>query len=239
MDMFKSKIVVFLICIFVIGVALAGAGFSDVKCVITGKTVEIGNAEKKDYREVAIADGEIFFIQGPFAEYEETTTNFGVPTGKKQTYYYLALDMKREDFVNAVENGQKDALYNGFYFVYSATDKKKVAEADKAVAECEKYIKQIQSKNDFSNVPDVHLKIEGKLMKQPKDEEYKKIRDDFFATGDLHSSEVADLMVRDGKPGASNVLVFAAGILMALAPIVILIVLFVKKKKEESSSELW
>ena len=76
-------------------------------------------------------------------------------------------------------------------------------------------------------------------MKQPNDSDYKKIRDDFLATGEMKAMDLGDLMVRDGKIGFANVLVFIGGLLLVIVPIVILIVLFVKKKKEESASELW
>ncbi|MBQ9808141.1 MAG: hypothetical protein IJM55_04670 [Ruminococcus sp.] len=233
------KKIVFMLFLAALGLGIAAAGFTDVKCLISGKTINVGDSEKKDYRDPAMAEGEVFFIQGPFATYEQTNTTFGIPTGKTSTNYYLALDMTRDDYIKAVKDGEMDLLYKGFYFVYAVSDEDKMKEADKAATECSDYFKKSMRTGDFSEVPDIHIKIEGKLMKQPDDSEYKRIRDDFFASGGLNSTEVADLMVRDGKLGIVNVLVFAGGVLLCIIPIVILIVSFIKRKKEESAAELW
>ncbi len=233
------KKIVFMIVLMAMGLGLSVAGFSDVKCLISGKTIDVSDSQKNDFRDPALAEGEVFFIQGPFATYEQTNATFGIPTGKTNTNYYLVLDMKREDMIEALKDENKDLLYDRFYFIYATADKKKIEEADKAAKECVNYYNKAVRTGDFSNVPDIHFKIEGKLMKQPNDSDYKKIRDDFLATGEMKAMDLGDLMVRDGKIGFANVLVFIGGLLLVIVPIVILIVLFVKKKKEESASELW
>ena len=239
MDQSKMRKIAFLIAIMAIGFGITVAGFSDIKCIISGKTVNVSQSLKKDFRDPALAEGEVFFIQGPFATYEQTKTTFGIPTGKTSTNYYLVLDMTRDEFLELVNEKNDDLIYGRFYFIYATSDKEKMDEADKAAKICADYYKKAVRTGDYSDVPDIHFEISGKLMKQPTDSEYKRIRDNFLSTGDMKASEIAELMVRDGKPGISSILDFAIGILLIIAPVVILIVLFIKKKKEESASEIW
>ncbi len=213
-----------LIVVMIIGIVLTAVGLGDAMTFLSGKVVNFNDASIGDFDEKALAKGEIFYVDGPFATLEQSQKRYGVTTSKTETNYYIvAANMDKEAYMN----GDFD---DTFYVVLAVSNKDLISELDSAVNAWEKYL------DGDSDVPDINIDIKGKLIKQSDESDYKKYRDDFL---DGDDTPVAEMMIQNGEIGASTFVIVGVGLVLAIGSLIILIVSAVKKKKQEKAEELY
>ncbi len=213
-----------LIVVMIIGIVLTAVGLGDAMTFLSGKVVNFNDASIGDFDEKALAKGEIFYVDGPFATLEQSQKRYGVTTSKTETnYYVVAANMDKEAYMN----GDFD---DTFYVVLAVSNKDLISELDSAVNAWEKYL------DGDSDVPDINIDIKGKLIKQSDESDYKKYRNDFL---DGDDTPVAEMMIQNGEIGASTFVIVGVGLVLAIGSLIILIVSAVKKKKQEKAEELY
>ena len=213
-----------LIVVMIIGIVLTAVGLGDAMTFLSGKVVNFNDASIGDFDEKALAKGEIFYVDGPFATLEQSQKRYGVTTSKTETNYYIvAANMDKEAYMN----GDFD---DTFYVVLAVSNKDLISELDSAVNAWEKYL------DGDSDVPDINIDIKGKLIKQSDESDYKKYRNDFL---DGDDTPVAEMMIQNGEIGASTFVIVGVGLVLAIGSLIILIVSAVKKKKQEKAEELY
>lgn len=213
-----------LIVVMIIGIVLTAVGLGDAMTFLSGKVVNFNDASIGDFDEKALAKGEIFYVDGPFATLEQSQKRYGVTTSKTETNYYIvAANMDKEAYMN----GDFD---DTFYVVLAVSNKDLISELDSAVNAWEKYL------DGDSDVPDINIDIKGKLIKQSDESDYKKYRNDFL---DGDDTPVAEMMIQNGEIGAATFVIVGVGLVLAIGSLIILIVSAVKKKKQEKAEELY
>lgn len=256
----KNKIVILLLVMVVSGI-FAFVGFSDAKLVFEDKRLDINSAERDDFSFPAIAEGDAYIISGPFAELEEKNTVYGIPVGKKNTYYYLVSNTDHETFSDIINSDTDNIFGEMTWFIVSVSDKKLVKKFDSAVLKMDRWMQNYSNlitlfeqsgfdesdyeklDNLLNQLPTETIKINGFLKSQSSDSDYEKYRDDFLASGDLDSSDVGELLVKaegEGtKTGTLEVIIFFACSAVFVISLIILIVSLIKKAKAKKSQELW
>ncbi|MCM1007043.1 MAG: hypothetical protein NC485_03775 [Ruminococcus flavefaciens] len=208
-----------LVVVMIIGIVLTAVGLGDAMTFLSGKVVDFNDASIGDFDEKALAKGEIFYVDGPFATLEQSQKRYGVTTSKTETnYYVVAANMDKESW----ENGDVD---DAFYVVLAVSNKDLISELDSAVSAWDEYY------NGDADVPDISIDIKGKLAKQSDESDYKKYRDDFLRETDV---PVAEMMIQNGEIGVATFVFVGVGLVLALGSLIILIVSAVKKKKEKA-----
>ncbi len=257
----KNKIIT-LVIVMIISGFFAFIGYSDAKLVFEDKRLDLNSAERDDFSFPAIAEGEAYLISGPFAELEEKNTVYGIPVGKKSTYYYLVSNADYETFYNALMS-DTDNIYSGMtWYIASVSDEDLVDEFNAAAKKMDTWMQNYtnlvilfeksgyddeldaQKVEDLLNqLPDDSIKIKGFLKSQSSDSDYEKYRDDFIEPGDLDSSDIGELLVKaeseDSKTGTVEVIVFFASLAVFAISIILLIVTIIKNTKKKKSEELW
>lgn len=256
----KNKIVILLLVMVVSGI-FAFVGFSDAKLVFEDKRLDINSAERDDFSFPAIAEGDAYIISGPFAELEEKNTVYGIPVGKKNTYYYLVSNTDHETFSDIINSDTDNIFGEMTWFIVSVSDKKLVKKFDSAALKMDRWMQNYSNlitlfeqsgfdesdyeklDNLLNQLPTETIKINGFLKSQSSDSDYEKYRDDFLASGDLDSSDVGELLVKaegEGtKTGTLEVIIFFACSAVFVISLIILIVSLIKKAKAKKSQELW
>ncbi len=184
--------------------------FIDANLVFQNKRIDLKDAKLDDFHDSALVEGEVYMITGPFASLEETNKVYGIPVGKKETFYYLVGNTTHDKFYDAV-NSDTDNIYDGItWFVLSASDKKLVEKLDDQVS---KFSVWAQNYNNFMMLieesgfdPDIDMdklervidmiptetvKIGGILKSQSSDEDYEAYRDDFMSKSDISIALIA------------------------------------------------
>lgn len=222
-----KKIYSVLIIIMIMGALVAMASYTEAMLVIKDKRINLNTASQSDFDEKAIIDGEISFVYGPFATYEETSKKYGVTVSKKETNYYIV-----GNFSEDMLSGDED--YDEFYVIYSASDKDMVSKLDDAA---DKWYNWLTDENEESLPPEVRIEFSGKLWTEPTEDDYIKYRDEAFddlTNIGIDKSMYAELKINDGEVGKSSVALFFGSIAVAVIALVILIASIVKSKKASS-----
>ncbi len=212
-----------------IGAALIFMGARECIVYVTKSTVSLNTAPFSDFSKVAAAEGEIACVLGSFATMTEEEKVMGViPSSKRETVYYLVETLTRDEIVK-IENGEQDASANGFvYVVAAATDEMKAA----LDANLDGWIEYDDGKTD--EIP-AAVHFEGKLWKQPKNDDYIKYRDDFAAECGLDKSYIAEYRAQDTKIKADCFAVLGIGVVCFLFGIIdsLLIVRKFRRRNEQ------
>lgn len=228
----KFKIGRAFVVMVLLGIMLSVAGFADAKMYLSGKTIDLNTATMDDFKEKCMVEGDIAYVDGHFATYEEKNKKYGVTTSKSKTYYYLVENVSLADMRKYVEG--EDINDNGNYFAYvvsvSSTDLK-----SKLDANYEGWKNYFDGKT--TEMPET-VHIEGKLWQQPKGDDYIKIKNDALKEIGFDASEIAELKVMDNKPGVMSLVLFIGGIVVALIGLVVIITSFVSSRRR-ASEELY
>ncbi len=175
-----------------IGIIMLFAFMPDAMLFISGKKIDLNTAKQSEFSGKAAVEGEIFYPLECFAIYEETRTNYGIPTGKTETYYYLVANFDEDTLMKYLE---EDEDYDEYYVVFSTSNKTLKSKLDGLINEWN----IIFENGDYSNgLPD-GIQITGKLAAQPSDDDYIKYRDECCDYQGLSLSDVADKRIVDGK----------------------------------------
>lgn len=256
----KKKVLILLLVMVVSGI-FAFAGFTDAKLVFENKKLDINSAERDDFSFPAIAEGDAYFISGPFAELEEKNTVYGIPVGKKSTFYYLVSNTDRETFSDIINSDTDNIFGEMTWYIAAVSDEKLVKKFDSAALKMDRWMQNYTNlitlfeksgfdESDYEKLDDLldqlpteTIKISGFLKSQSSDSDYEEYRDDFLASGELDSSDVGELLVRaegEGtKTGTIEVIIFFAASAVFLISLIVLIVSLIKKAKAKKSEELW
>ena len=257
----KNKWIV-LVLVLVVSGFFTFVAFADAKLVFDDKRIDINETSIDDFSTRAIAEGEAYIISGPFAELEKTNTVYGIPVGKKSTYYYLVSNTEYETFAKAVDS-DTDNIFGGMtWYVASVSDEDMVDEFDKAA---ERFDRWMQSYNNLwtlfeesgynpeldeqkiedilDQLPDESIKISGFLRNQSSDSEYEEYRDKFLETGDLSSSDIGELLLDVDKEGTNTgdteKMIFFVAAAVFVISFIILILSVIKTIKAKKSQELY
>lgn len=256
----KNKIVILLLVMVVSGI-FAFIGFSDAKLVFEDKRLDINSAERDDFSFPAIAEGEAYIISGPFAELEEKNTVYGIPVGKKSTYYYLVSNTDYETFSDIIMSDTDNIFGDMTWYIASVSDEDLVKKFDSAALKMDRWMQNYSNlvslfeksgfdesdaekiDNLLDQLPDDSIKIKGFLKSQSSDSDYEKYRDDFLASADFDSSDIGELLIKaegeGSKTGTIEVIIFFAASAVFLISFILLIVSLIKKAKKKNSEELW
>lgn len=256
----KNKIVILLLVMVVSGI-FAFAGFSDAKLVFEDKRLDINSAERDDFSFPAIAEGDAYIISGPFAELEEKNTVYGIPVGKKSTYYYLVSNTDYETFSDIIMSDTDNIFGEMTWYIASVSDEDLVKKFDSAALRMDRWMQNYSNlvslfeksgydesdaekiDNLLDQLPDETIKISGFLKSQSSDSDYEKYRDDFLASADFDSSDIGELLIKaegeGSKTGTIEVIIFFAASAVFLISFILLIVSLIKKAKKKKSEELW
>ncbi len=257
----KNKWIV-LVLVLVVSGFFTCVAFADAKLVFEDKRFDINEATTEDFGTRAIAEGEAYMISGPFAELEEKNTVYGIPVGKKSTYYYLVSNTDYESFAKAVDS-DTDNIFDGMtWYVAAVSDEDMVKKFDKAAERFERWMQsytnlwnlfeesgydpQLDAKkieNILDQLPDESIKISGVLRNQSSNSKYKKYRDEFLESGNLSSDDIGELLLDVDKEGTNTgdtekMIFFVAAAIFVIS-FIILILSIVKTIKVKKSQELY
>lgn len=214
----KAKV---LVIVLIIGLALIIAGFSDAMIIFKGKTVDLNKASISDLDKPALAEGEIDFVYGPFATYEESQKTLGITTSKKNTEFYVVGNFTADDFEDMTA---EDFEKNVFWTVFSTSDKDLIKQLDDAAQKWYDYL----AADEISDVevPDVSIRFEGKLASQSDDKKYKQYYEDAIddlSNVGIEESDFAKCRILTGKFGNSILVIFFIGVALFVIGVVGLI----------------
>ena len=257
----KNKWIV-LVLVLVVSGFFTFVAFADAKLVFDDKRFDINEATTEDFSTRAIAEGEAYMISGPFAELEEKNTVYGIPVGKKSTYYYLVSNTDYESFAKAVDS-DTDNIFDGMtWYVAAVSDENMVKKFDKAAERFEDWMQsytnlwnlfeessydpQLDAKkieNILDQIPTESVKVSGFLRNQSSNSKYEKYRDQFLESGDLTSSDIGEFLLdvdKDGaKTGNSEKMIFFVAAGVFVISFILLILAVVKTIKKKKSQELY
>lgn len=255
----KNKFLIPVIIMLISGI-FAFVGFTDAVLVFKDKRIDLNKSTVDDFIEPAIAEGNAYIVTGPFAEREEKNTVYGIPVGKKSTYYYVISTADPDEFEEALLSETDNVLKELTWYVASTSNKKMVEKLDAAAGSFEDFWNDYVSFYDdlsagkysddeaydeleelLGNIPSDPVEIGGLLKGQSTDEEYEKYRDDFLSPS-LNTSDVGDQLVVIENPslgpGMIEVIIFFASVAVFVIALIVLIVNIAKSRKKKSE-ELW
>lgn len=257
----KNKILIPLLIMVISGI-FAFVGFTDAVLVFKDKRIDLNKSTIDDFIEPAIAEGDAYIVTGPFAEREEKNTVYGIPVGKKSTYYYVISTADPEEFEEVLMSETDNVLKDLTWYVASTSNKKMVEKLDAAAESFEDFWNDYVNfyddliENKFSDdeeayaelekilesIPSDPVEIGGLLKGQSTEDEYEKYRDNFLAPSDMNSSDLGEQLVLIENPslgpGMIEVIIFFASVAVFLIGLIILIVNIAKSRKKKSE-ELW
>lgn len=215
--------------LIVFGVLIFVAGFGEAMLVIKDEYINLNTAAQSDFEEKALIEGQIDFVYGPYATYEETSKKFGVTVSKKETNYYIVGNYTDEMLFG-------DSEYDEFYVIFSTADKDMIAQLDDAA---DKWYNWLTDEDETSLPPEIAIDFKGKLWDEPTDDDYVKYRDE--AIEDLEYIDIkkdmyASLKIIDGEVDKSSIIIVVIAAVLALVGVVLLIVEIrakIRSKNEE------
>lgn len=215
------RIIIALI-LLALGIAIPVISFEDMKIAIKNERINLNTASQSDFDKKALVEGEINFVYGPFATYEEEHKSHGITTSKKETNYYIIGNFTKDDFFN-------DDM---FFVIFSTADKDMIKKLDNAA---EKWIDFFTSEDENVAPPETSIKFDGKLWTEPTDSKYVQYRnsafDDLEYLG-IDESLYAKLKINEGSDRTSTIVVFFGAIIAAIVGLLLLVVPFIKSRKK-------
>ncbi|MBQ9899340.1 MAG: SHOCT domain-containing protein [Ruminococcus sp.] len=206
----KNKKLSFSLMPLLIGIIMLFAFMPDAILFISGKKIDLNTAKQSEFSGKAAVEGEIFYPVECFAIYEETRTNYGIPTGKTETYYYLVANFNEDMLTKYWED---DTDFEEYYVVFSTTNKTLKSKLDGLISEWNIFFENGESLADLPN----SIQIDGKLAAQPSDDDYIKYRDECCDYWEISSADVAEKRIVDSKiTGLALVLTIIGFALIAL-----------------------
>ena len=218
----------------VFGIAIVVLGMKDVKMYLSGKVLDLNTATKDDFKKECVVEGDINYVVGSFAVYEEKDKTLGITTSKRETNYYivenLSMDYLKKLFTEDDDYSEPD---NYFAYVVSAgSDEMK----DALDANSNGWIDFLDGKTD--KMPDpVHF--EGKLWKEPTEKKYINYKQKALDEWGFDESELAELKAMDSRPGKSSIMVVVLGAVLALGGLAFLIVPLISGRTKKNDVDYY
>ncbi len=232
MKKFLNTLVLFMV---IGGLILAIGGFSDAKLVMKGKTINLNEVEQPDMEDPAIIEGQLDFVYGPFATYEEKQTRYGVTVSEKETDFFIVGNFNNETYQKF---WNEDEDFVDFYVILSTADEEM---RKKLTAASDEWVDFLNSLNTDAPMPlpEIEIDFSGKLASQSEDDDYLQFRQDAFddlgGIG-IKESQYAGLRIVEGEIGNTALLVFFGGIALFIIGIVIFILMLVANKKRKKAN---
>ena len=231
-----KKSIVYKILAVVLGIAIVVVGMKDVKMYLSGKVLNLNTATKDDFKKECIVEGDINYVVGNFAIYEEKDKTLGITTSKRKTKYYLVENLSMDELKRIMESDAEDYTYPDNYFAYvvsASSDEMK----DALDANIQGWMDYYDNKTDKMPEP-VHF--EGKLWREPAESKYKNYKQQALDKwGFDDNDEIAELKAMDNRPGKSSILVIALGALLALGGLAFIIVPLVLGRTKKTDVEYY
>ena len=232
--MYMKKSIIYKILAVVLGIAVVVVGMKDVQLYLSGKLLDLNTATIDDFGKEIVVEGDINYVVGCFAVYEEKDKTLGITTSKRETNYYivenLSMDYLKKLFTEDEDIAEPD---NYFAYVVSAGSDEMKAALD---ANANGWVKYFDGKTNSMPEP-VHF--EGKLWRQPKEEKYKNYKKEALDEWGFDDSEIAELKAMDSRPGKTSILVVVIGALIALGGLAFLIVPFILGRKKKNDVDYY
>ncbi len=229
MKKFLNTLVLFMV---IGGLILAIGGFSDAKLVMSGKTINLNEAEQPDMEDPSIIEGQLDFVYGPFATYEEKQTRYGVTVSEKETDFFIVGNFNNETYQKF---WNEDEEFVDFYVILSTADKEM---SKKLTAASDEWVDFLTTDAPMLP-PEIEIDFSGKLASQSEDDDYLQFRQDAFddlgGIG-IKESQYAGLRIVEGELGNTTLLVFFGGIALFVIGIVIFILMLVANKKRKKEN---
>jgi hypothetical protein len=229
-----KKSFIYKIMVVVFGIVIAVLGMKDVRMYLSGKVLDLNTATKDDFKKECIVEGDINYVVGNFAIYEEKDKTLGITTSKKETNYYLvenlSMDYLEKLFTSDVELDEPDNYFA--YVVSASSDEMK----DALDANIDGWAKYFDGKTDKMPEP-VHF--EGKLWREPTEKKYKTYKDQALSNWGFDDDEIADLKAMDSRPGKSSIMIVVLGALLALGGLAFLIVPLILGRTKKKDVEYY
>ena len=217
----------------VFGIAIVVLGMKDVKMYLSGKVLDLNTATKDDFKKECIVEGDINYVVGSFAVYEEKEKTLGITTSKRETNYYIVENLSMDYLKDLFTDEDVAEPDNYFAYVVSAGSDDMKAALD---ANANGWIKYFDGKTDKMPEP-VHF--EGKLWSEPTEKKYANYKKQALDEWGFDGSELADLKAMDSRPGKSSILVVVLGAVLALGGLAFLIVPLILGRTKKSDVEYY
>lgn len=219
----------FMLLIFIVGIAMFIAGLPDAMLVINDTKLSFNSAEKADFEQEQLVEGNINFALGPFTTYEESTKYMGFINGKKKmTDFYIVGTQTKYD-KNHPEK------FNEQTFVILSTSDKELR--SKLTSLSNKWISFANSMK--GDAPTDSIAFEGKLASQPTANEYEQYKADTLKSMEISETDIPLLRIVEGKLGFTQLALCFGGGALALLSLVIFIISLVSASKARKRSQLY
>lgn len=217
------------IVLLIMGFVLAFASFGDLQLVIKGDKINLNTAEKNDLGEKNFIEGEVSFVYGPYATYEETKKTYGITTSKKETNYYV------------VGNFTNDNLFpeDSFFVIFSTSDEDMIKKLDDA---SEQWVDFLNSEDMDIEPPVIDIDFEGRLWTEPDDSKYEKFRDQAFEELEyigIQKTDYATMKINEGVDKGSVIIVFVMSAAFILIGALLILIPFIKNRRQSKLEEYY
>lgn len=218
--------------IFVAGILLASYQIEDFMLIVKGDKVNFNSVSKTELDESVLVDGEVYAITGPVITSIPTQKKFGF-IKQKAVRYYLVTNLTKEQWNEAMESEDASMLENAFYFLYAVTDQDTIDKCNEAVTEWNKYATTVGLGQYDAELPEISFNISGKIAERPDDDDFASKLSTALTSSEISSSDVAEMVIYDGKLEYSTLTFFWIGAVLILIGIIISIALIVYSVKEK------
>ena len=222
-----NKRILMAIVFILLGGIISFTTFGDIKYLSDSERINLNTAERNDLGEKRFIDGNIGFVYGPFATYEETQKSYGITTSKRETNYYI------------VGNFKNDNLFptDAFYVILSTGDEDMVKKLDAASEEWIDYFS-----GDSEDVPMIDIDITGRLWIEPDDSDYVKFRDQAFEDLEyigIERTDYAVMKINEGVKKSSVIITMAISVGLILVGALLIIIPIIIDKKRNGADEYY
>lgn len=231
------------IVLIIIGIAGAGATYSDAIIAIKGNVVSLNEATADDFKEPAIIEGDIYYVYDCIATEEVTNTKYGIKTGTTETNFYLIESYEKSWFTD--ENDS----YTPLTLIYATADKEEIKKLDSMVDawydyEEAAYAAETQEEFDAVELPSNTFSIEG-IIKKYDDDKLVEYRNDYLSecvTDDVDTyveQYCVDMIIDHTNPdSAKSIFIVALGIAV-VGIIGLILTIIASKKKKQNEDEVY
>lgn len=229
----KKKIWFEVIIIMILAAVIGGFSFRDMKLYYSDEWIDLNTASIDELSKSAKVRGEVNYVDGCFAIYEEEEKTLGITTSKKETNYYLVASFSKEELQEWHDSDGESGLEDYYFVVFSAASDEMKNALDKNFDEWDEYYEGTRL------TPPDPVPFEGRLLKQPTSDEYIGYRDEFLRDSGIYASEVAVYKISDSKVTGIVVGIFVGCCVVCLVCLVILIAMLLSLRRKKDETEYY
>lgn len=224
-----NRRIIIAIVFILLGGVIGFTTFGDIKYLSDGERINLNTAEKNDLGEKTFIEGNISFVYGPYATYEETKKTYGITTSKKETNYYV------------VGNFTNDNLFSedSFFVIFSTSDEDMIKKLDDA---SEQWVDFLNSEDMDIEPPVIDIDFEGRLWTEPDDSKYEKFRDQAFEELEyigIQKTDYATMKINEGVDKSSVIVAIVIGVGLIIAGVLLIVIPIIIDKKRNGADEYY